>query len=195
MQTSSGQNPRLTVVSLDASAAYDGISCETVLLSCAMSLERQPACLPTESVCTSSRSLNATSPRLSLHINPDLVQSLEAQGALPEALASLQEARVSMAAVGFEPPSLSLPLTAGRCRCRRPHDACGDHLAACLRSGVLAWGSLRAGCASLQNQGHCCDTCSFSGPYCHLHSAGPRLHGPCFCRESSLPSALQHGQC
>ena len=32
---------------------------------------------------------------------------------------------------------LPLPLTAARCRCRQPHDAFGDHLAACPRSGVL----------------------------------------------------------
>ena len=32
---------------------------------------------------------------------------------------------------------LPLPLTAARCRCGQPHDAFGDHLAACPRSGVL----------------------------------------------------------
>ena len=32
---------------------------------------------------------------------------------------------------------LPLPLTAARCRCHQPHDAFGDHLAACPRSGVL----------------------------------------------------------
>ena len=32
---------------------------------------------------------------------------------------------------------LPLPLTAARCRCRALHDHCGDHLAACPRSGLL----------------------------------------------------------
>ena len=32
---------------------------------------------------------------------------------------------------------LPLPLTTARCSCRQPHYACGDHLAACPRSGVL----------------------------------------------------------
>eukprot|EP00439_Symbiodinium_sp_Y106_P052452 s2766_g7.t1 len=32
---------------------------------------------------------------------------------------------------------LPLPLSAARCRCRALHDHCGDHLAACPRSGLL----------------------------------------------------------
>ena len=37
---------------------------------------------------------------------------------------------------------LHLPLAPARCRCGRPLDALGDHVAACPRSGVLrrAWG-------------------------------------------------------
>ena len=79
-----------------------------------------------------------------------LLRELDASSAAPQAgpyAARIFTARPTSPELTLESPlfralllrrlRLPLPLTAARCRCRQPHDAFGDHLAACPRSGVL----------------------------------------------------------